>query len=50
MSDPKPGGKPLPLWAFAAAAAALSFLAFLPALQAGFVNWDDEVNFVNNKN
>jgi len=50
MSDPKAVGNPLPLWAFAAAAASLSFLAFLPALQAGFVNWDDEVNFVNNKN
>ena len=26
----------------------LSFLAFLPALQAGFVNWDDTANLLNN--
>ena len=26
----------------------LSFLAFLPALQAGFVNWDDTANVLNN--
>ncbi len=50
MSDPKPAGTPLPLGIFAAAVALLSFLTFLPALEAGFVNWDDEVNFVNNKN
>jgi hypothetical protein len=50
MSDPKPAGPPLPLGIFAAAVALLSFLTFLPALDAGFVNWDDEYNFVNNKN
>jgi len=35
---------------WAAAAAAIAFLAFLPALRAGFVNWDDEVNFLHNRN
>lgn len=25
-----------------------TFVAFLPTLDAGFVNWDDEVNFTNN--
>lgn len=29
--------------------ALLSVLAFLPALDAGFVNWDDEVSFLKNK-
>ena len=33
----------------ALAVAALSFVAFLPALKAGFVNWDDDVNFLLNK-
>jgi len=32
----------------ALAAAAAAFLAFLPALGAGFVNWDDEVGFLAN--
>lgn len=27
---------------------AAAFVAFLPALEAGFVNWDDDVNFTNN--
>lgn len=26
----------------------IALLPFLPALQAGFVNWDDQANFVNN--
>ncbi|HSL49031.1 MAG TPA: tetratricopeptide repeat protein [Candidatus Deferrimicrobiaceae bacterium] len=29
-------------------AAALAFLAFLPALEATFVNWDDEASFLTN--
>jgi len=29
-------------------AAALAIVAFLPALQAAFVNWDDEVSFLTN--
>jgi tetratricopeptide (TPR) repeat protein len=49
MKDRNPARPPLPLWAFAAGAALLTFLAFLPALQAGFVNWDDDVNFVSNR-
>ena len=27
-----------------------SFVAFLPALEAGFVNWDDDQNFLDNPN
>jgi tetratricopeptide (TPR) repeat protein len=50
MSVTKPAGRLLPMGILAVAVALLSFLAFLPALQAGFVNWDDEVNFANNKN
>jgi tetratricopeptide (TPR) repeat protein len=50
MKDPTPAAPAVPAWAFAVATAALAFLAFLPAVQAGFVNWDDEVNFVHNKN
>jgi hypothetical protein len=30
------------------AAAVACFYAFLPALSAGFVNWDDEVSFLEN--
>ncbi len=32
----------------AAAAAVITFMAFLPALSAGFVNWDDDLNFLAN--
>ncbi|HUG35413.1 MAG TPA: tetratricopeptide repeat protein, partial [Candidatus Limnocylindrales bacterium] len=28
--------------------AAITVIPFLPALQAGFVNWDDQTNFLNN--
>jgi Flp pilus assembly protein TadD len=28
----------------------VSFVAFLPALEAGFVNWDDDQNFLDNPN
>src|SRR5919204_4787885 len=27
-----------------------TFVVFLPALDAGFVNWDDDVNFLQNPN
>ncbi len=27
---------------------AAAFVAFLPTLEAGFVNWDDDINFTNN--
>jgi len=27
---------------------ASAFVAFLPTLDAGFVNWDDDLNFINN--
>jgi protein O-mannosyl-transferase len=33
-----------------AAVALTTFIAFLPALKAGFVNWDDDVNFLYNPN
>lgn len=38
----------LPAWAYPAVVALVTFLAFAPALQAGFVNWDDDVNLVHN--
>ena len=31
-----------------AALALTTFIVFLPALKAGFVNWDDDINFLNN--
>ena len=33
-----------------AALALTTFIVFLPALKAGFVNWDDDTNFLNNGN
>src|SRR5215471_3593538 len=33
-----------------AALALTTFIVFLPALNAGFVNWDDDINFLNNAN
>lgn len=35
-------------WYFALAVAAVTFVAFLPALQNGFVAWDDDKNFLQN--
>ncbi len=35
---------------FPALAAIAAFVAFLPALSNGFVNWDDEFNYLNNVN
>jgi tetratricopeptide (TPR) repeat protein len=35
-------------WAAAALVALIAFAAFLPALRAGFVTWDDNRNFVEN--
>ena len=35
-------------WGIPLLVAAVTFAAFLPALQNGFVNWDDERNFLNN--
>ena len=33
-----------------AALALTTFIVFLPALKAGFVNWDDDTNFLDNAN
>src|SRR6516225_11438699 len=33
-----------------AALALTTFIVFLPALKAGFVNWDDDTNFLDNTN
>jgi len=33
-----------------AALALTTFIVFLPALKVGFVNWDDDINFLNNGN
>lgn len=35
-------------WGIPLTIALVTFVAFLPALRAGFVNWDDERNFLNN--
>jgi tetratricopeptide (TPR) repeat protein len=45
---PLPSASDWPSWLFAAAAAAITFLVFLPVLQAGFLNWDDDKNIVAN--
>ena len=35
-------------WAVPMAVAALAFVAFIPALSASFVTWDDDPNFLDN--
>ena len=35
-------------WALPTAVGLLTLLTFLPALRNGFVNWDDDVNIVEN--
>jgi len=37
-------------WKFIAGVLALTFIAFIPALNNGFVNWDDDYNLANNTN
>ena len=37
-----------PIWWLAASVAILAVLAFAPAIGNGFVNWDDDTNFVDN--
>lgn len=37
-------------WKVIAGVLALTFLAFIPALNNGFVNWDDDYNLANNTN
>jgi tetratricopeptide (TPR) repeat protein len=41
-------GSSSPSLFIALAVAALTFLVFLPALQNGFLNWDDQANFLDN--
>ena len=55
MTDPSHAGAPaartssrLRLVLLAALVVAVSVMAFLPTLSAGFVNWDDDVNFTTN--
>lgn len=38
----------IPAWGYPMLVAGLTFLAFTPALQAEFVDWDDDVNFLHN--
>src|SRR5262245_40287565 len=46
---PSKSAMPLAITQLAPLAVALATgLSFLPALNAGFVNWDDDLNFVNN--
>ena len=40
----------IPYLVVPAALALMSVIPFLPALEAGFVNWDDDTNFLNNPN
>lgn len=42
-----PNSRPA-VWVVALGIAAVAFLAFLPALSADFVTWDDDTNFTNN--
>ncbi len=35
---------------FAAAVGLLTIVAFLPGLQGSFLNWDDDTNFLENRN
>lgn len=39
---------PRKVWILGLAASSLAFVAFIPALSADFVNWDDDWNFVQN--
>jgi hypothetical protein len=41
-------GRQVPSWVPPLGIAVITFVAFLPALQAGFVAWDDDANFLNN--
>jgi protein O-mannosyl-transferase len=43
-----PGAAGATPWLPALLTAALTFIAFLPALNNGFVNWDDAFNFIHN--
>jgi len=38
-----------PIWWLAGGIALLAVLAFVPAIGNGFVNWDDDTNFVDNR-
>ncbi len=40
--------RPARSWPWWAALAASVFVAFLPALRCGFVNWDDDINILDN--
>ena len=53
MAQRAPAGKQnnapaLPAWLAPALVAVITFCAFLPALKAGFVSWDDDRNFLTN--
>ena len=45
---PVPAEGPWLSWGVPLAVAALTFIVFLPALKNGFVNWDDDKNFLGN--
>jgi Tfp pilus assembly protein PilF len=51
QTAPAPSSRPEPQphrWVLPVTVAALTFFVFLPALGNGFVNWDDDKNFLNN--
>jgi Flp pilus assembly protein TadD len=48
LKQKRAAARPLPAWGAPVVIAAITFVAFLPALQNGFVSWDDQRNFVEN--
>ncbi len=46
--SPAPGPRSLPAAVLPGIVALAAFAAFSPALRADFVNWDDDLNFLNN--
>jgi hypothetical protein len=46
--SPAPGPRSLPAFVLPGIVALAAFAAFSPALRADFVNWDDDLNFLNN--
>ncbi len=46
--SPQPAENRWLVWGIPLLVAVLTFVVFLPALDNGFVNWDDDKNFINN--
>ncbi|MBV8878652.1 MAG: hypothetical protein JO332_01690, partial [Planctomycetaceae bacterium] len=50
LMDPAPPSRPAPRFPAAGIVALLTLAVFLPSLRGQFVNYDDDVNFLNNPN